>query len=357
MLDTPIRVGVVGYGFVSKLFHIPMIQATPAMRLIAISSSRPDNVVADLPDVNVVPTAEDLIALNDVDLVVIASPNPTHRPLAEAALNAGKHVLVDKPFVLSLDEARSVLETARKAGKIVSVFQNRRWDSDFLGIKSVIESGRVGRVAHLESRLIRFAPVPGEQWRDADGAGSGVWFDLAPHMVDQIVQLFGLPDRVSAEIGALRDGARTDDWFEVILRYPSHFVSLLGSRIAAASVARFVLHGHKGSVVKAEADLQEDRFKEGVSPDAPDVGDDPDDMIVFDGYGGQERLATPNGRQLDIYHALAKAILGQAPNPVLPREALAVMAIIEAARRASESGKAAELSLTQAEFAEWPEHS
>lgn len=348
-----IRVGIVGYGFVAKTFHVPMVQATAGMELVAIASSRRDAVVADLPDVAVAGTPEALIAREDIDLIVLASPNQTHRPLAEAALTAGKHVLVDKPFMLTLEDARAVLATAERFGKMVSVFQNRRRDSDFLGIKQAIAMGHLGKVTHFDSRIIRFNPTPDTQWRETSGEGSGAWFDLAPHLVDQVVQLFGIPDDVSADLAALRAGASTDDWFEVVLRYPGRRVTLGGSLLAAGGVPRFTVHGEKGSVVKPMADLQEARFVAGMAPDASGVGTDPDSMVLFEGDADPSLLPTPDGDQLGFYTNLVRALRGKAANPVSPREALAVMAVIEAAVASAASGKVMTLDLTPDERAAW----
>lgn len=353
MAGSDIRVGLIGYGFVGKTFHAPMIAATSGMTLVAVASSRPHEVRADYPHVDVVPTPESLIARDDLDLVVIASPNDTHRPLAEAALRSGKNVLVEKPFMLSLSDARSVVETARLSGKIVSVFQNRRWDSDFLGVKSVLDSGRLGQIAHFESHIEKFDPVPGKGWRDASVPGAGMWFDLAPHMVDQALQLFGLPTALTAEIAVLRPEGEVDDWFEVILRYPTHRVTLHGSMIVSGGTSRFTVHGAAGSLVKRGADRQEDRLKEGWVPGTPGFGDDDDAMVFYDGKGDTESLPTPPGDQLAFYRALAAALRGEQPNPVSTNQALGVMAVIETAIEASRQGRTLPLPLSAEEQTGW----
>ncbi|CAI9119302.1 oxidoreductase [Brytella acorum] len=353
MAGSGIRVGLIGYGFVGKTFHGPMIAATSGMTLVAVASSRPREVGRDYPDVEVVPTPEDLIARDDLDLVVIASPNETHRLLAEAALRSGKNVLVDKPFMLSLSDARSVVETARLCGKSVSVFQNRRWDSDFLGVKSVIDSGRLGRIAHFESHIEKFDPVPGPGWRDAFVPGAGMWFDLAPHMVDQALLLFGLPTAVTAEIAVIRPESEVDDWFEVILRYPTHRVTLHGSMVVAGGTSRFSVHGAAGSLIKHGADRQEDRLKQGCIPGSPGFGDDDDAMMFHKSDGETETLPTPPGDQMAFYRALAAALRGEKPNPVSTNQALGVMAVIETAIEASKQGRTLPLPLSAEERAGW----
>lgn len=350
--DATVRVGLIGYGYVGRTFHAPMITATPGLELVAVASSRAADVHADHPGVHVV-DADDLIARSDVDLVVIASPNDTHRPLAEAALTAGHHVVVDKPFTLSLQDARAVLDTADRCQRIVSVFQNRRWDSDYLGIKQVIDGGLIGEVAHFESHIDRFRPSPRDRWRENPGPGSGLWFDLGPHLADQALQLFGLPEAVTADFGCLRAGSRTDDWAHVILDYPRRRVVLHGSMLAAGAHTRFIAHGTAGTVVKRGSDIQEDHLKAGVVPGAPGWGEDSDAMLLYDTAGRQTSLPTPPGNQLRYYRELHQAITGQGPNPVLPRQILSVMAVIDAGRRAAQTGCRTELALSPQERQNW----
>ena len=215
--DAPIRTALIGYGFAGKTFHVPLLHATEGLTLTHIVSSRPDAVHADLPDVVVVPDVDALLARHDVDLVVIAAPNDQHTPLARAALRAGRHVVVDKPFTLGLAEARELRDLAAETGRVLRVFQNRRFDSDFLGIAELVRSGRLGDVVHLESRIDRFRPTVRDRWREAAVPGGGIWFDLGPHLVDQALLLFGVPERVDADLAALRPGAPVEDWAHLSL--------------------------------------------------------------------------------------------------------------------------------------------
>jgi predicted dehydrogenase len=355
--DATVRVGLIGYGYVGRTFHAPMITATPGLQLVAVASSRAADVHADHPGVQVV-DVDGLLGRGDVDVVVIASPNDTHRPLAEAALMAGHHVVVDKPFTLSLQDARAVVDTADHCQRIVSVFQNRRWDSDYLGIKQVIDSGLIGEVVHFESHIDRFRPSPRDRWRENAGPGAGLWFDLGPHLADQALQLFGLPDAATADFGCLRAGSRTDDWAHVILDYPRRRVVLHGSMIAAGAHTRFIAHGTAGTVVKHRSDIQEDQLKAGVLPGAPGWGEDPDDMLLYDAAGRQTCRATPPGNQLRYYRELHRAITAEGPNPVPPHQILAVMAVIDAARLSAQTGRRTELALSPEErkHCTQPEH-
>ena len=344
-----INIALIGYGFVGKTFHAPLLQSVDGLKLAVVSSRDEEKVKRDLPDVQVVATPEEAIQHPDVDLVVIASPNATHAPLAALALNAGKHVVVDKPFTLDMQEARDLIALADEKQRLLSVFHNRRWDSDFLGIKQVIEEDRLGKVKLFESHIDRFRPEVRVRWREQNVPGSGLWFDLGPHLIDQTLQLFGLPQSVQGNIATLRDGAEINDWAHVVLNYPEHKVILHASMLVAGGTSRFTVHGDKASVVKARIDQQEAQLLAGVIPGSESWGEDTDDMVLFDAAGDATRLKTPKGDQRQYYINVRDALTGKIENPVNPVEALAVMAVLEAAVRSSETGSTQTLELTAEE--------
>lgn len=346
-----INVALIGYGFVGKTFHAPLIQSVPGLKLSIITSSNENKVKKDIPDVNVVASPELAINHPDIDMIVIASPNDTHAPLAKMALNAGKHVVVDKPFTLNLDEARELSALAEEKKLLLSVFQNRRWDSDFLGVKQVITSGAIGDIKHFESHIDRFRPEVRDRWREHNIPGSGLWFDIGPHVIDQALQLFGLPDTVNGDISVLRKGAEIDDWAHVILNYPAHKVILHASMLVAGGVARFSVHGDKGSLIKKHADQQESQLLAGIIPGSETWGDDDDDLIVFDGQQQPRSLKTPKGDQRQYYIKVREAISDGGVNPVPPAQAIAVMAVLEAAVRSSQSGGRQKPELSKSERA------
>lgn len=344
-----INIALIGYGFVGKTFHAPLIQSIEGLTLAVVSSRDEEKVKRDLPNVLVVATPEEAIQHPDVDLVVIASPNATHAPLAALALNAGKHVVVDKPFTLDMQEARELIALADEKQRLLSVFHNRRWDSDFLGIKQVIEEDRLGKVKLFESHIDRFRPEVRVRWREQNVPGSGLWFDLGPHLIDQTLQLFGLPQSVQGNIATLRDGAEINDWAHVVLNYPEHKVILHASMLVAGGTSRFTVHGDQASVVKARIDQQEAQLLAGVIPGSESWGEDSDDMVLFDAAGDATRLKTPKGDQRQYYINVRDALTGTIGNPVHPVEALAVMAVLEAAVRSSETGSTQTLDLTAEE--------
>jgi predicted dehydrogenase len=353
-LNSPIRVGVIGFGFVSKTFHVPLLKATDGYKIAAVSSSHPADVKALIPDVDVVSDPKALATHPDIDLVVVASPNETHAPLAEAAMSAGKNVVVDKPFTITVEQARHLGAVATKNDVLLSVFQNRRWDSDFLTIQDAIRRGLVGKIALFESRIDRFRPDVRERWREIPGPGAGLLYDLGPHLIDQTLVLFGVPDSVQATTAKQRRGARTDDYFQLVLRY-GEMVAILGAgSLVSGGSARFAVHGEKTSVVKQKPDIQEDQLKAGVLPGAKEWGLDPDDATMYEGASGETRaIRSARGDQRGYYVALREALLGRARNPVPPEQGATVMAIIEAALRSDAEGRRVVPELTEEERAAW----
>nr|WP_081945213.1 oxidoreductase [Oleiagrimonas soli] len=348
----PLRVGLIGYGYAGRTFHAPLIEAVDGLELAVVASSQPAQVRADLPQADVVPDAASLIARADVDLVVIAAPNALHASLAEAALRAGKHVVVDKPFVLDLAQARHVTRLAQDAGRVLSVFQNRRWDSDFLAVRAAVAAGRVGRVVHVESRIDRFRPEVRVRWREQAVPGAGLWFDLGPHLADQALVLFGLPERITLHRLAQRNGSVVDDWFHAVLDYGALQVVLQAGMLVAGGTPRYLVHGERGGLRKHGADRQEGQLREGMRPGAAGWGDDPDPLRVIDGNGEETTLPAPAGDYRSFYAGVRDAIRGQAPNPVPPAQALALMAVLEAGVRSARAGTSEALELRSDEWAQ-----
>jgi predicted dehydrogenase len=339
-MDTPLKVALVGYGFVGKVFHAPLIQATPGLALHTVVSRDAEKVHADWPDVAVTPDADAVFSDARIDLVVIASPNGTHAPLAIAALAQGKHVVVDKPFTVTLQEAHEVIAAADSANRLVSVFQNRRWDADFLTVQRLIADGELGRVAEFHSHFDRFRPVVQDRWRERDEPGGGLWYDLGPHLLDQAVQLFGLPQAVNADIARLRDGAKAPDYFDVTLRYPGHRAILHASALVAGNGLRFAVHGTQGSYLKHGLDVQEDQLRAGVVPGTDGWGVDTRAGELVQEREGRLVAAVAHAEVGDYrryYAGMRDAIQLGHPVPVTPQQALDVMRLIELGMRSSEA--------------------
>ncbi len=338
-MSDKIRVGLVGYGFASKTFHAPLISGTAEMELAAVSSSDAGKVHADWPSVQVVSDPQALFDDPTLQLIVIPTPNDTHFPLAKAALNAGKHVVVDKPFTVTLSQARELDALAKAKGLLLSVFHNRRWDSDFLTVKALLADGTLGDVRYFESHFDRYRPTVRQRWREQKGAGSGIWYDLGPHVIDQALQLFGSPVAITLDAAELRPGAQTTDYFHCTLTYPQRRVVLHASMLVAAESARYQVHGTKGSFVKFGLDPQEDALKAGARPPQEDWGYDMRDGVLTLAEGDamvEKSLLTIPGNYPAYYAGIRDAINGVGENPVQAEEAIQVMELIELGLQSAE---------------------
>ncbi|MFO1334647.1 MAG: oxidoreductase [Piscinibacter sp.] len=360
MTPSALRVGLIGYGYAGKTFHAPLIADVPGLVLAAVASRDAARVHADFPAAEVLADPQALLRRADLDLVVIASPNDSHFPLARAALAEGRHVVVDKPFTLTLAEARELGALARARGRLLAVFHNRRWDGDFLTLRALVERGTLGRIVHLESAFDRFRPAVRARWRESAAPGGGLWFDLGPHLLDQALQLFGWPDSIRLDAATLRDGGLADDWFQALLTWPQRRAVLRASMLAAAPAPRFAVHGTGGSWLKWGLDPQEDALKAGARPSWPPPA----------GWGvdaNESRLTRPVGEALQdeawplqrgcqgaFYAALRDALRGEGANPVPPEQAIAVMALIELGQRSAREGRTLEAG-PMPELAELPE--
>ncbi|HIF6780663.1 TPA: oxidoreductase, partial [Serratia marcescens] len=304
----------------------------PGLELAAVASSDAGKVHADWPSMAVVGDAQALFADPTLDLIVIPTPNDTHFPLAQQALAAGKHVVVDKPFTVTLSQAQALQQQAQQSGLLLSVFHNRRWDSDFLTLKALLNEGALGEVVYFESHFDRYRPQVRQRWREQGCVGSGIWYDLAPHLLDQALQLFGKPDRLFVDLGELRPGAQAADYFHALLSYGNRRVVLHASMLAAAESPRYVVHGTRGSYIKYGLDPQEDRLKAGERLPQADWGYDMRDGVVTLSRGdllAEQPLLNIPGNYPAYYAAVRDAIAGIGENPVPAADAIAVMALIE----------------------------
>jgi predicted dehydrogenase len=337
-----LRVGLIGFGYAGRTIHAPLIASVPGLELAAVASSRRDQVAAAWPGVRVTDDYPALARDSACDLVVIATPNDSHYALARAALESGRHVVVDKPFTVTLAEADGLVALAQQHKRLLSVFHNRRWDSDFVTLKRCIDSGELGDVREFISRFDRFEPVPRDRWRERPERGGGLWFDLGPHLVDQALCLFGAPQTVSADMAVLRDGANAVDYAQVVLGYSSRRVILHCTRLAAAPGPRFEAHGTLGSFQCHGLDVQEEQLKAGRRPGSVGWGDDPQPVFLTDGRHVPRRSeARPRakGDYRDYYVRIRDAIAGRGANPVPPAEARRVMAVLECAIRSAGQGR------------------
>ena len=338
-----IRVGLIGYGLAGSTFHAPFIAVTPGMRLAVVVTSSPERAEQarrEHPGVSVVDSAERLWErAGELDLAVVATPNRTHVALARAALRAGLAAVVDKPLAPTAAEGRALAEEARERGRFLSVFQNRRWDGDFLTLRRLIAEGALGAVHRFESRFERWRPVPKDGWRESGdpAEAGGILFDLGSHLVDQALVLFGPVREVYAEVERRRPGVEADDDAFVALGHASGVRSHLWMSAAAAdSGPRFRVLGGRAAYVKHGMDVQEAALRAGARPGDPGFGEEPAELWGRVGADAEwTRVPTERGAYAACYAAVAAALRDGAPPPVDPADSVAGLEIIEAARRSS----------------------
>ncbi|KVL69289.1 oxidoreductase [Burkholderia ubonensis] len=341
-MSSLLRIGLMGFGFAGATFHAPVIAASGRTQVAAIATGQPDRARAAYPDARIVADLDALLALDDIECVVIATPNDTHFPLARQVLDAGRHVVVDKPVTLTSDEALALARLANARSRVFAPFHNRRWDGDFLTVRRVVESGELGRITSVTSHFDRFRPQVRVRWREEAARGGGLLLDLGPHLIDQALALFGLPDTVSATVKTRRDNGSAPDFVHVQLGYPDKDVALHASALSAIEPARFTLHGTRGSYQKFGLDTQEDQLKAGLTPDDVEFGggNPPGVLRVLDGDVETERpVPTLDGQYAEFYRALAASIREGAPFPVTPQDAVDVMTIIELAAQSEHEGR------------------
>jgi predicted dehydrogenase len=342
-----IRAGLLGFGLAGRVFHGPLISSTPGMRLAAIVTSDPDRAAQasrTYPGASVLATAEQLWAMADrLDLVVVATPNRHHVPLALAALEAGLAVVIDKPMAATAEDGRRVIEAAQNAGRPLTVFQNRRWDGDFLTVRRLVAEGELGTVARFESRFERWRPEIEAGFRElpAPEEAGGVLFDLGAHLIDQAVQLFGPVEAVYAEVDRRRAGAAIDDDAFVALRHTSGTHSHLWMNAGTPRIGpRYRVLGTKAGYTKWGLDVQEDALAAGARPGDPAFGDDAQERYGYLGTEGDVHLVpTERGRYDAFYAGVVLTLRDGSPMPVDPADSVRVLELIEAAHRSAASGE------------------
>lgn len=338
--SAPIRTGLVGFGLGGSVFHAPLLLAEPRLHLAAVATSRHEQLAAAVPGAESV-TTDELLAREDLDLIVISSPSGTHFDIAHAALSRGRHVVVDKPFAVHTHEANTLIELAEKQGVVLSVFQNRRWDNDFLTVRQLVESGELGTIYSFESHFDRYRPQIKPGWRELEEPGSGTLYDLGAHLIDQAIVLFGMPDAVTADIGTQRREAKAVDFFHIVLRYGRMRAILHNSTVVRMPGPRFAVHGDRGSFLKHGLDSQEDALKAGLRPGMPGWGHDAPEHhgTLMDAEGRKRSVPTLHGAYENYYAGIAGAILNGEPPPVHPGDSRDGLRIIEAALRSSREGR------------------
>lgn len=322
------NVALCSYGMSGKVFHAPLITAEPGLKLHTILQRSEPTALVDYPQVSIVKTFENILANPDIHLVVVNTPNELHYPMTKAALLAGKHVVVEKPFTLNIDEGNELIALANSQQKILSVFQNKRLESDHLDAKKIIESGALGRIVEVEWHYDRYRTnVTHKKWKEDKLPGSGTWFDLGIHMVDSMLCLFGKPQAVYADMRSLRRAEGSTDYFSVCFHYDDLRVILRSSTYVSEKGATVAIHGDKGSFLKFGQDVQEAQMIRGLMPGMAgwaQPGADNYGVLHIHNNGEATRSTIPGQRGYyeHYYKNIVDAISGNAPLAFLPQQSL-----------------------------------
>lgn len=336
-----VNAGLVGFGLSGRIFHAPFIHAHPYLQLAAVVERHHETSRERYPYVNIVRSLEALLADDSIELIVITVPNRHHFSLARQALEGNRHVVLEKPLTVTTAEADTLITLARERNKLLSVYQNRRWDGDFRTVQQLMATGRLGDVVDYEARFERYSPSRPDAWRERDEPGAGILYDLGSHLIDQALVLFGSPRAVYADIRRQRPGSRVDDYFALDLDYGSLRARLQAGMLVREPGPHFALHGTRGSFVSYGMDPQEEALKAGHTPDEPGFGSDPDcpRATLLAKSGNREHVPIRPGAYARYYENVYQCITGDAAPEVRAEDAREVIRIIELAFDSHASGQ------------------
>lgn len=333
-----IRVAIIGYGISAKVFHLPFINTLTGKYELKVILQRKGNEAQEkYPDVTIARNIDEVVANPDVDLIIITTPNDTHFPFAKKALEAGKHVVLEKPFTITTDEARQLVNIAAGSADILSVYQNRRYVSDFRTLKAIIDGKLLGDIHEFEAHYDRYrAEARPTAWREAPLPGSGILYDIGAHIIDQALYFFGMPDSVTADIRMQRPHAKTDDYFNIWLNYSTTKVILHAGMLVREPGPRYMIQGTLGSFIKYGEDPQEARLRAGEPPAGEDWGQEPESMFGLihteqDGKIIKEKYPSLKGSYADYYNELYNSIVNGKPVKEKPEHGYNIIRIIELA--------------------------
>ncbi len=340
----PIKTGLCSFGMSGWVFHAPFIAANPGFELQGVYERSRQTAKEKYPSVESYRSLDDLLAA-DNELIVVNTPNDSHYTYTKKALEAGKHVIVEKPFTAKVEEAQELIDLAKTKNRLLSVFHNRRFDSDFKTVSQIVRGQWLGDITEAEIHYDRYKPeLSPKLHKETPGASTGALYDLGSHLTDQALQLFGKPEAVFGDLRTLRHGSQVDDYFEVLLYYPNLRVRLKGSYLIREPFPAYVIHGTRGSFLKSRADVQEAALQANIAPDTEDWGVEPESERGLlhtekDGIVIREKIPIEKGNYMEYYDLIYESIRNHKSLPVAAQEGLEVVRIIQAAHQSSREGK------------------
>lgn len=344
-----INTALCSFGMSGWVFHGPFIDVHPDFNLYAVFERTKNLAKEKYSNIKTFRSLEELLKDDAIDLVIVNTPNITHYEYTKKCLEAGKHVVVEKPFTVTSTEAEELVALAEKQNVKLSVFQNRRWDSDFKTVKKVIEQGVLGNIVEAEFHYDRFDPeLSYKTHKETPTEGVGSLYDLGSHIIDQALQLFGMPDSIFATLDSFRDNSEVGDYFDVKLYYDSKYVTLKSSYFVREPLPAYCIHGTKGSFVKSKADIQETELQKNLKPHSNNWGIEPESEsgilhILKDGEFKKSFVNTEQGNYMTYYDGISDAIRNNKPLPVTAKEATDVIIIIEAAMKSNKEKRVVDL--------------
>ncbi|MFL5738984.1 MAG: Gfo/Idh/MocA family oxidoreductase [Flavisolibacter sp.] len=342
MTPSPIQTAILSFGMSGQVFHAPFLAVDSRFQFSAVWERSKNLAEQKYPGVKTYRKLEDLLSDDTIELVIVNTPNYSHFEYVKKSLEAGKHVVVEKPFTSTVKEGQELIAIAKKKGKLLSVYQNRRFDSDYRTVKQVVESGILGRIVEAELHFDRYKEdLSPKVHKETPGPGTGVLYDLGSHLIDQALQLFGMPDSIFADIQILRPGSQVDDYFELLFYYPQLRVRVHSSYVVREPLPSYIFHGTKGSFIKAKTDIQEAELMKGAVPGGSDWGKEPESekgLLHAEKNGKEIREYIPSlrGNYGDYYEGIYRSIRLHEPVVVAAEQGLDVIRIIEAAKRSNE---------------------
>jgi len=349
MNNTPIKTGLCSFGMSGKVFHGPFLHANPNFQLYGVWERSAKNAAKYYPYIKSFDTYDELLADTSIELIIVNTPNATHYEYAKKALQTGKHVVIEKPFVTTVDEGNDLIQLAKRNDKKLFAYHNRRWDSDFKTVQKVVEQNLLGNIVEAEIHFDRYKEeLSPKVHKEVPGPGTGALYDLGSHIIDQALQLFGWPKALFADIAIVRNISKVDDYFELLLYYENKRVRLKASYVVREPLPSYVLHGLRGSFIKSRADVQENDLVAGKLPGAEGWGIEPESEqgllhTEIDGKVVKERRPAEHGDFMQYFEGLYNAIRNDKPGAVNAEDGLNVIRIIEAAFKSSREQRVVEL--------------